>query len=72
MKLNNFFWNAVINIKIPKFENFDPLSENINHPTWKTDVEYRKLASIIEIASEFTKKCFFNTITVEDARNKVC
>ena len=72
MKLNNFFWNAVINLKIPKFENFDPLSENINHPTLKTVVEYRKLASIIEIASEFTKKCFFNTFTVEDARNKVC
>ena len=28
IKLNDFFSNAVINLKIPKFENFDRLSEN--------------------------------------------
>ena len=27
MRLNSFFSNAVINLKIPKFENFDPFSE---------------------------------------------
>ena len=30
--LNDFFSNAVIDIKFPKFENFCPLSENIYHP----------------------------------------
>ena len=30
--LNDFFSNAVIDIKFPKFENFYPLSENIYHP----------------------------------------
>ena len=35
VKLNNFFSNAVINLKIPMFENFDPLSENIDHPALK-------------------------------------
>ena len=58
MELNDFFSNAVINLKISKFENFDPLSENIVHPTL--------------IASEFTKECFsFNTITIEDALKEV-
>ena len=32
MEQSNFFSKAVINIKISKFENFDPLSENIHHP----------------------------------------
>ena len=31
MKLNDFFSNAVINLNIPKFENFDSLQENIDH-----------------------------------------
>ena len=30
MKLNDFFSNAVINLNIPKFENFDSLQENID------------------------------------------
>ena len=34
MKLNDFVANAVINLQIPKFENFDLLSEN-KHPTLK-------------------------------------
>ena len=32
MELNDFFSNAIINLKIPKFENFDLLSENVDHP----------------------------------------
>ena len=65
MKLNDFFSIAVINLKIPKFENFDPFSENIDHPL-KAIFTYRKHPSIIAIVSEFTKECFsFNTITVE-------
>ena len=47
MELNDFFSNVIINLKILKFENFDPLSEHIDHPT-----------SVIAIASEFTKECF--------------
>ena len=59
MKLNDSFSNAVINLKIPKFENFDPLSENIDHPTLKANIKYMQHASIIAIASEFTKGFFF-------------
>ena len=46
MRLNNFFSDAVINLKIPKFQNSDPLSENIDHPL-KTTVKYRKHQSVI-------------------------
>ena len=46
MELNNFFSNAVINLKILKFENFEPLSENIEHPL-KAIVKYRKHPAVI-------------------------
>ena len=46
MELNDFFSNAVINLKISKFENFDPLSENIEHPV-KAIVKYRKHPGVI-------------------------
>ena len=72
MKLKNFFSNTVINLYISKFENFDPLSENIDHPTFKAIAKYRKHSSIIAIASEFTKEYFsFNTITIEDAFKEI-
>ena len=44
-KLNDFVSNVVINVEIPKFESFDPLSENIDHPTLKTIGKYRKHSS---------------------------
>ena len=59
MKLNDFFSNAVINLKSPKFENFDPLLENIDHTTLKAIVKHRKHPNIIAIASKFIKECFF-------------
>lgn len=43
MELNDFFSKAVINLKII-LENFDPLSENINH-SLKAIVKYRKHSS---------------------------
>ena len=58
LKLNYIFLNAVTNLKTLNSENFDPLSENIDHPTLKAIVKYRKHPSIIAIVSEFTKKYF--------------
>ena len=72
MKLKNFFSNTVINLYIPKFENFDALLENTDHPTFKAIAKYGKHPSIIAIASEFTKEYFsFNTITIEDAFKEI-
>ena len=42
MKMNNFLSNTIFNLKIPKFESLDPLSENRHHPTLKTIVKYKK------------------------------
>ena len=57
MKLNDSFSNAVINLKIPKFENFDPLSENIDHPTLKANIKY--LRNLLNLLKDFTKGFFF-------------
>ena len=73
MKLNDFFSNAVINLKIPRLENFDLLLENIgNHPNLKDNVKCGKYPSIIAIASKFVKGCFsFNTIIIEDMLKEI-
>ena len=42
MKHKVFFSSAVINIKISKFENFNPLSENIDDPTLKAIVTSKR------------------------------
>ena len=71
MELNDFFSNAV-NLKITKFENFDHLSENIDHTTLKAIVKNGKHPIINAIASEFIKECFsFNTITIENALKEI-
>ena len=71
MWLNDFFSNAVINLKIPKFEKWDPFSENIDH-LLKAIVKYRKHPGVIAIVSEFTKEYFsFKTITIEDALKEI-
>ena len=41
-------------ITISKFENFDPLSQNIDHPILKAIVKYKKHPIVIVIALEFT------------------
>ena len=59
MELNDFFSNAVINLIIPKFENFDPLSENIDYPTTDsskaiqaTDIPVKVIKSNINFFAE--------------------
>ena len=50
---------------------FLTLSGNIDHPTLKSIVQYRKHSSIIAIALKFTKECFsFTTITIEHGLKK--
>ena len=71
MELNNFFSNAVINLKVPKFENSDHFSENIAHPL-KAIVNYRKGLSVIAVASELAKEYFpFNTTAIQDALKEI-
>lgn len=67
MKLDDFYSNVVINLKIPKFDSFYPLSEDIDG-FLKANVKYRKQPRVVTVTvSEFTKEWFsFNTITVEE------
>ena len=57
-KLNDYFSNAVIKLEISKLKNFNPLSENIDNPTLKAIVKYRKHPSITAIGSEVTNEHF--------------
>ena len=43
------------NLNIPKFEKFEPLPENIDHPL-KGIVRYRKQPGVVAIVSEFTNR----------------
>ena len=62
----------LVNLKIQKFENFDSLSENMDHRTVEAIVKYIKHPGIIVIASEFTKTFFyFNAITIEDGLKEI-
>ena len=67
MKLDDFYSNVVITLKIPKFDSFYPLSEDIDG-FFKANVKYRKQPRVVTVTvSEFTKEWFsFNTITVEE------
>ena len=67
MKLDDFYSNVVINLKIPKFDSFYPLSEDIDG-FFKANMKYRKQPRVVTVTvSEFTKEWFsFNTITVEE------
>ena len=39
--LNTFFSNAVKNLKIPEYQQTDPLANNISHPIFKVNLKYR-------------------------------
>ena len=68
MELNNFFSNAVINLKISKFENFDPLLENIENILWKLLLNIENIQALLQ----WFKECFsFNTITTEGALKEI-
>ena len=47
--LNTFFSNIVRDLKIPDYNNCDPLAENIQEPVLKAIVEYTNNPSILTI-----------------------
>ena len=73
MELNNFFSNAVINLKNSELENFLSTVRKLDHPTLKAIAKYRKHPSIIAIASEFTKEWFsVNKTIIEETLKSAC
>ena len=52
--LNLFFSNAVKNLKIPEFNDINPLAENIPNPVFKAILKYKNHPSIIAIKNART------------------
>ena len=65
--MDNSFVNAVKNLNIPYYENYDSLTENINDATLKPIVKCRNHSSILVTASEYesTANFSFNFISKE-------
>ena len=54
--LNTFFSNMVNNLKIAKYANCDPISENINDPVIKSIIKYRNHPGILKIGEVCNRK----------------
>ena len=54
--LNTFFSNMVNNLKIAKYANCDPISENINDPVIKSIIKYRNHSSMLKIGEVCNRK----------------
>ena len=48
-ELNSFFSSVVKNLNIPSYERYDPLSDNIFHPTLKAIAKWRNHPNILSI-----------------------
>ena len=59
-ELNSFFSSVVKNLNIPSYEESDPLSDKIFHPTLKAIVKWRNHARILTITSEHENKPKFS------------
>ena len=47
--LNDFFSNAVKNLKITEYHQADPLTDNISHPMFKVIIKFRNHPSVTPI-----------------------
>ena len=72
-ELNSFFSSVVKNLNIPNYEDCDPLSDNIEHPTLKVIVKWRNHPSIFTITSEHenTLKFCFNFVSKEHVLEEI-
>ena len=70
MELNNFFSNAVIDLKSRNLSSL--ILRQKTWPSFESYFRYRNHPSEIGIVSEFIKECFsFNIITIEDALKEI-
>ena len=72
-ELNSFFSSVVKNLNISNYEGCDPLSDNIDHATWKAIVKWRNYPSIFTITSEHenTPKFSFNFVSKEHVLEEI-
>ena len=62
--LNKFFSNAVKNLKIPEYQEADPLANNISHPIFRAMMKFRNHPSVIAIKN-------LNRVNVEDVEKEI-
>ena len=62
---NEFFSNIVQNLNIPRFENDEPIVNNISDPTLKAILKYRKHPGVIAIRDKFKIKETFSFVEVD-------
>ena len=72
--LNSFFSNIVKNLNISRYNEFNPVTENIADPTVKAIFKYKDHAypSILAIQSNFEKETFrFSGVNIEDIKKDI-
>ena len=67
---NNFFSNIVQNLKISRYTNEEPIVSNINDPTLKAILKYRKHPSITSIQKKCRMKDSFNFVEVDQEQTE--
>ena len=72
-ELNSFFANAVKNLNISNYENYDSLAEKIDDPTLKAIAKSRNHPSILAITSEYKNRAnfSFNFVSKEDVLTEI-
>ena len=66
--LNDFFSNTIKNLGIPKFDQSDPVSDNVNDDTLKAILKHCKHPSILTISNLWF---LFSDATLQNIYNKV-
>ena len=72
-ELNSFFANAVKNLNISNYENYESLAEKIDDPTLKAIAKSRNHPSILAITSEYKNRANFslNSVSKEDVFTEI-
>ena len=65
---NSFYSNIVKNLKICQYSNFDPIEQNIEHPTLKAIVKYKNHQNVFTIQAKYKgkNKFSFTEVTKQD------
>ena len=70
--MNRFFFDTVIDLKIPDFHGAAPLADNISHPIFRVILKYANHPGLIAIKDlSNTSKFSFSNVSVADLRKLV-
>ena len=70
--LNKFFSNAVKNLKIPEYQEADPLANNISHPIFRAMMKFRNNPNVVAIKNLNSGSRFnFCRVRVHDVEKEI-